>query len=225
MEPGREVSRRTVLVVERFGQAQASVHDSPQQAMARLHRIVVMDWNLDDGPIPKDPAEAIRAYFAGLGHYGAYALVPVDLGTAVIDASLAALGCSVQLQGLPRLEVFDSSETLTGVSLEVHQLSKLYPTTGRPDQFRVDLVYIPTGGCCLEVDSVVRHLEAYHHVAISAEALADQVAAAVLQATRAGEVEVTVHQSGREGAELHVTARCPPITPKRRARRSSQRGA
>ncbi len=52
----------------------------------------------------------------------------------------------------------------------------------------------------------MRHLEAFHQVAVSAEVLADQLAAVALKATGAGRVEVTVHQIGREGAGIHVTA-------------------
>jgi hypothetical protein len=78
-EPGTK--RLTVLVVERFGEVQASVHGSPEQAMARLYDLVVSEWNID-GPIPEDPKEAIGQYFAGLGHYADYAVIPVDLGTA-----------------------------------------------------------------------------------------------------------------------------------------------
>ncbi len=218
-EPG--TGRFTVLVVERFGQAQASVHDSPEQATARLHGLVVEDWNLD-GPVPEDPGEAIRQYFAGLGHYADYALVPVNLGTATIDAGLAGLSRHVQPQQLPELEVFDGPVSLTSETLKVGQLSKLCPATGRPDQFRIHVAYTPIGGCCLEIDSLVRHLEAFHHVAISAEVLADQVAAAVLQATGAGRVEVRVHQTGREGADLHVTARHPADTPEQSAARPAQ---
>jgi hypothetical protein len=78
-DPGTK--RLAVLVIERFGNAQASVHDSPEQALAVLHDLVVKDWNIDR-PVPKDPAEAVHQYFAGLGHYADYAVVPVELGTA-----------------------------------------------------------------------------------------------------------------------------------------------
>jgi hypothetical protein len=78
LSPG--VKRLTVLVVDRFGRLEASVHTSPEQALARLHGLVISDWNLE-GPVPEDPKEAIGEYFAGLGHYADYALVSVDLGT------------------------------------------------------------------------------------------------------------------------------------------------
>jgi NADPH-dependent 7-cyano-7-deazaguanine reductase QueF len=125
------------------------------------------------------------------------------------DAALARLGREALPQDLPELNVFDGPASLTTVTLQVGRLAKRCPSTGRPDQFDVEVAYAPTGGRCLEVDSLVRHLEAFHEVEISAERLADRLAAAVLEVTGAGWVEVTVHQTGREGAELHVTARHP----------------
>ena len=126
--------------------------------------------------------------------------------SSATGAGLAGLSCPAQPQELPELVTFDGPPSLTSATLEVGQLSKLCPSTGRPDQFSVQVVYTPTGGRCLEVDSLVRHLEAFHQVAVSAEVLADQLAAVALKATGAGRVEVTVHQIGREGAGIHVTA-------------------
>jgi NADPH-dependent 7-cyano-7-deazaguanine reductase QueF len=132
------------------------------------------------------------------------------------DERAAAAGGLIRLSGtvepvmLPDLATFDGPVSLTSQTLRVDRLAKLCPSTGRPDQFRVEVTYSPVGGRCLEMDSLVRHLEAYHPVAVSAERLADQVAAAVLAQTLAAWVEVTVYQSGREGAELQVTARHAP---------------
>jgi NADPH-dependent 7-cyano-7-deazaguanine reductase QueF len=108
---------------------------------------------------------------------------------------------------LPDLATFDGPPSLTSQILRVDRLSKLCPSTGRPDQFSIQVAYSPVAGRCLELESLVRHLEAYHAVAVSAELLADQVAVAVLAQTLAAWVEVTVHQTSREGAELQVTAR------------------
>jgi NADPH-dependent 7-cyano-7-deazaguanine reductase QueF len=110
---------------------------------------------------------------------------------------------------LPTLATLDSPPSLTSQTLLVHQLAKLGPSTGRPDRFDIVVTYTPTAGRCVELGSLVRYLEAYHAVPVSAEALADQVTAAVLEATGANRVEVTVHQTGREAAALHVTARHP----------------
>jgi NADPH-dependent 7-cyano-7-deazaguanine reductase QueF len=112
---------------------------------------------------------------------------------------------------VPELATFDSPTTLTSQTLTVDHLGKLCPATGRPDWFSVKVT--SAGARCLELDSLVRHLEAYWTVAVSAEVLAHQLAAAVVAATGADRVTVTVHQSGREGADLHVTARHPTDAP------------
>jgi NADPH-dependent 7-cyano-7-deazaguanine reductase QueF len=130
------------------------------------------------------------------------------------EADPAGLGRPVPPQDLPELAVFPGPASLTSQTLKVGQLAKRCPSTGRPDQFSVQVTCTPVGGRCLELESLVRHLEAYHTVAVSAEVLADQLAAAVLEATGAAEVAVTVHQTGREGADLDVTAR-HPIRPHR----------
>jgi NADPH-dependent 7-cyano-7-deazaguanine reductase QueF len=131
---------------------------------------------------------------------------------AEVATGLIGLSRAVQPEALPEFAIFDGPASLTSQTLQVDRLAKLCPSTGRPDQFTVKVTYIPVGGRCLEIDSLVRHLEAYHTVAVSAEMLADQLAAAVLEATGAGWVEVTVHQTGREGGDLHVTARHPTGT-------------
>jgi NADPH-dependent 7-cyano-7-deazaguanine reductase QueF len=125
-------------------------------------------------------------------------------------AGLTRLSQHVRPQeSLPELATFDGPSSLASLTLRVGRLGKLCPSTGRPDEFGVEVTYTPTGGRCLELESLVHHLEAYWMVAVSAERLADQLAAAVLEATRADRVEVAVHQTGREGAELHVTAHHP----------------
>ena len=126
---------------------------------------------------------------------------------ADLAAGLIRLSQADRPQDLPDLATFDGPPSLTRASLRVDRLAKFCPSTGRPDQFSVLVTYAPTNRRCLELDSLVRHLEAYQSVAVSAEVLADQLAAAVLAQTVAVWVEVTVHQTGREGAELKVTAR------------------
>jgi NADPH-dependent 7-cyano-7-deazaguanine reductase QueF len=122
-------------------------------------------------------------------------------------ASLLRLSQDVKPQDLPELATFDGPASLTSETLTSPWLGKLCPSTGRPDRFRVEVTYPPSGGRCLELDSLVLHLEAYHSVAVSAERLADQLAATVLTQTLADWVEVSLHQVGREGAELKLTAR------------------
>jgi NADPH-dependent 7-cyano-7-deazaguanine reductase QueF len=124
-------------------------------------------------------------------------------------AALTRLSRGGEPQDPPKLIVFDGPPSLTSQALTVDRLAKLCPSTGRPDQLGVQVTITPVSGCCLEPDSLVQYLEAYHTVAVSAEHLADQLAAAVLNATRAARVEVSVHRTGREGAELRVTA-CHP---------------
>lgn len=126
---------------------------------------------------------------------------------AAAAAGLIRLSQPVEPKDLPDLATFDAPASLTSQTLKVDRLAKLCPSTGRPDQFRVEVTYPPSGGRCLELDSLVLYLEAYHSVAVSGERLADQLAAAVLAQTLAVWVEVTLHQVGREGAELKVTVR------------------
>jgi NADPH-dependent 7-cyano-7-deazaguanine reductase QueF len=126
---------------------------------------------------------------------------------ADLAAGLIGLRAAVQPEALPELATFEGPPSLTNQTLRVDRLSKLCPATGRPDQFSIQVTYRPVGGRCLELESLVQYLEAYHAVAVSAERLADQVAVAVLAQTLAAWVEVTVHQISREGAELQVTAR------------------
>jgi hypothetical protein len=84
------IDRLTVLIVEHFDDPiLASVHPSPQTARARLHAIVLERWNVE-APVPDDPEEAIREYFAGMGHYADYRLVDVDLGA--LSSQLGAVG-------------------------------------------------------------------------------------------------------------------------------------
>ncbi len=71
--------------------------------------------------------------------------------SSATGAGLAGLSCPAQPQELPELVTFDGPPSLTSATLEVGQLSKLCPSTGRPDQFSVQVVYTPTGGRCLEV--------------------------------------------------------------------------
>jgi NADPH-dependent 7-cyano-7-deazaguanine reductase QueF len=134
---------------------------------------------------------------------------PVAADPATTGPDVAGLSQAVPAEDLPELLAFDGPASLTTATLRVGQLSKVCPANRRPDQFRVELVYRPTNGRCVEIDSFVCYLEGFHHRAVSAEALADQVAAAVLQVTGAGRVEVTVYQLGREGGEIQVTARHP----------------
>jgi len=126
---------------------------------------------------------------------------------ADLAAGLIRLSQADRPQDLPDLATFEGPPSLTRTSLRVDRLAKFCPSTGRPDQFSVQVTYAPADGRCLELDSLVRHLEAYQSVAVSAEVLADQLAIAVLAQTLALWVEVTVHQTGREGAEIQVTAR------------------
>jgi hypothetical protein len=64
-------------------------------------------------------------------------------------AGLIGLSEAAQPKELPELATFDRPPSLTSQILRVDRLSKLCPSTGRPDQFHVKVAYSPVAGRCL----------------------------------------------------------------------------
>jgi 7-cyano-7-deazaguanine reductase len=103
------------------------------------------------------------------------------------------------------LDAFDAPAGLCEVHLEVEHMTSLCPATGAEDFYSVDVRYSPRGRC-LETKSLKEYLASFRATAVSAEVLADQLAHALLEASGAQWMRVTLHQAVRGGIRIHATA-------------------
>lgn len=112
-------------------------------------------------------------------------------------ADLTILGNTVR-QPVRQLETFPTPGSTKSVTFYTEEMTSLCPVTGQPDFGSVEITYRPADRC-IESKSLKLYLWSFRERAHFVEALADEIASDIFEATEAREVVVRVIQNVRGG--------------------------
>jgi 7-cyano-7-deazaguanine reductase len=109
-------------------------------------------------------------------------------------------------------DTFPVAEGVESVTMSSDEVTALCPVTGHPDQYVVDIEYVPEK-LALESKSLKLYFQSFRNEGIFCESFAARIAHDVQQAIAARSVHVTVTQKPRGGVAIVARARAGKPNP------------
>jgi 7-cyano-7-deazaguanine reductase len=103
-------------------------------------------------------------------------------------------------------DTFPVAEGVTRVAMSSDEVTALCPVTGHPDQYQVEIEYIPRE-LALESKSLKLYFQTFRNEGIFCESFAARIADDVHEAIKARSVDVRVTQKPRGGITIVAHAR------------------